>query len=165
MRDGMAKQMATAMFYNNQQTMQFLSERLGPLFQDNATRQADAQKAAFYNKFAELKGHERLVDMVTENLINSGFKAKTIDEVYTKVADIVRETLGPNAPQKQTPAPVKKPAGTNGQIKATPAQPAATPRQPTMKPLSGGGQGGTIGSTSATSGEVSLGHSVFTRGR
>jgi len=108
LRDGIMQQaFRAAQLYVGQQMEQFQT-KMSPALQLAQDRQNKMLMGEFHNKYPALKGQEELVDSITARLSAQGFKPKSKDEAFEKVAQVAESVL-----KKANPSFVLKPSGGN----------------------------------------------------
>ena len=110
LRDGIMQQaFRAAQLYMEQQMGQF-KQQINPAIEMAQQRQSKQLMGEFHTRYPGLKGQEELVDSITARLSATGFKPKSKDEAFDKVATIAESVLKKANPQFA----LKKSEGVNG---------------------------------------------------
>jgi hypothetical protein len=93
MRDGIMQQAFRAAQLYVEQQMGSLKQEMAPALEYAQQQQATKLMNEFHGKYPSLKGYEELVDSITAKLSAQGFRPKSKDEAYDKVAQIAEQVL------------------------------------------------------------------------
>lgn len=93
MRDGMVNQSFRATELLLEQKMVELDRRYAPALQIAQEREAKKLMTSFENKYPALKGQATLVNSITAGLTQQGFKPKSTDEAFDRVAQVAEQIL------------------------------------------------------------------------
>lgn len=118
LRDGLVNQSIRGAQILIDQRMADMQARFAPLLQSAEVQKAEELWTAFATKHNDLKDHRELVDAVSVQLQAQGYKPASLDEAFTRAADVTRQMIS-----KMTGKPV-----------STPANPTAPNTMPRMSP-------------------------------
>lgn len=135
MRDGIMAQAFRAAQLVTEQQIAVMREEFAPALDMAQERSAKAVLKEFKTKYPALEGQNELVESITASLNARGFKPKSRDEAFEKVATIAESILKKANPNFS----IKTNVGANG--------------KPTMVGTSMGGTGGGSGQRQQTSGK------------
>ena len=93
LRDGLVNQSFRATELLMEQKMAELDQRYAPALQIAQREEAKQLQNAFVKKYPELKGQDQLVNSITAGLAQQGFKPKSADEAFDKVAQFAEQIL------------------------------------------------------------------------
>lgn len=93
MRDGMVGQAFRGAELLVEQKVQELLQRVAPAVQYAQERESKKLMGEFEGKYPALKGQKELVDSITARLGATGFKPKSKDEAFEKVAQVAEQIL------------------------------------------------------------------------
>lgn len=110
MRDGMVNQAFRGAELLIEQKMQQMQAQMAPAIQVAQERQSKQLMRDFETSYPALKGQKDLVDSITARLGAQGFRPKSKDEAFGKVAEIAETILKGVNPQFT----LKQSGGTNG---------------------------------------------------
>lgn len=98
MRDGIMQQAFRAAQLYVEQQMGSFKQEMAPALEYAQQQQAAKLMNEFHGKYPSLKGYEDLVDSITAKLSAQGFRPKSKDEAYDKVAQIAETILKKSNP-------------------------------------------------------------------
>lgn len=93
LRDGLVNQSFRAAELLLEQKMAELDQRYAPALQIAQREEAKNLQDAFVKKYPALKGQDQLVNSITAGLAQQGFKPKSADEAFDKVAQFAEQIL------------------------------------------------------------------------
>jgi hypothetical protein len=93
LRDGLVNQSFRAAELLMEQKMAELDQRYAPALQIAQREEAKQLQNAFVKKYPALKGQDQLVNSITAGLAQQGFKPKSADEAFDKVAQFAEQIL------------------------------------------------------------------------
>lgn len=93
LRDGFVNQSFRASELLVEQRMQAMEQRFAPALALAQQQEAQALQASFETKYPSLKGQTELVNSITAGLAQQGFKPKSKDEAFDKVAELAGQIL------------------------------------------------------------------------
>jgi hypothetical protein len=93
LRDGLVNQSFRAAELLMEQKMAELDARYAPALQIAQREEAKQLQNAFVKKYPALKGQDQLVNSITAGLAQQGFKPKSADEAFDKVAQFAEQIL------------------------------------------------------------------------
>lgn len=93
MRDGMVNQAFRGAELLMEQKMAELDQRYAPALAIAQQQEARQLKSSFEKKYPALKGQDELINSITAGLSQQGFKPKSPDEAFDKVAEFAEQIL------------------------------------------------------------------------
>lgn len=114
LRDGVVNQALRGAELLLEQRMSALEQRFQPVLATSVEQQAKQMWEDFTTKHPDLKDHQNLVNLVSTQIQQSGYKPASLEDAYNRTADATRELIATT-----TGKPYVKPVVTQAEPKTT----------------------------------------------